>query len=102
MDLLKSRDHCKEINQGKDAGISDLELKQLLDRSDLCEEFERTTKAIKGKHMYMLDALLLSDLWLQYLFSYLKGGGGACFCPPKYPKYVNCSYSWFWSPGTSQ
>ena len=49
MALLKSRDHCREINQGSDAAISDQELDLLLDRSDLYEEFERTAKRLGGK-----------------------------------------------------
>ena len=49
MGLLKSRDHCQEINQGKDTAISDEELNLLLDRSDMYEEFERTIKQFSGK-----------------------------------------------------
>ena len=48
MDLLKSRDHCGEVHQGNDIGISDQELDMLLDRSDMYEEFEKS-KGSTGK-----------------------------------------------------
>ena len=49
MELLKSRDHCKEVHKSNDFGITDQELDMLLDRSDMYEEFE---KSKGGSGMY--------------------------------------------------